>query len=594
MINMMRKSAMILLILVMASSLLWSVQPAEAAVITNIRLSTNTPYLIAGVKYAAYVKTDKASSTSIATSISYAPHTSNAWVHLGNNHHDGSVPITIIHLAVDVFDSDYDKYDVIIPFSIPLDPGLTSARIKVNSFFDPLIGSKSSSERILGPYDVKQPGDPENLVVVTHEDGTVTLSWDDLTNMEKYYEISRSGPDGVKLFYYEDATDYIGRLTFHDKTTDKSKDTLYLYKITPVIHEKYALPDHLRPGNISKLVKTTAPVNPLSSIKIIGSIDIKSNFQSSDNILNSKVFLEPSVQQSPVIRQDLDIYNKMIDRIGDINLDLENVDRVTVKSVSLDQAELTLKEGDSASLKATISPSTAVNQNVIWKSDNPSVAAVDNNGKVQAVSEGTATIKVQTEDGGLSATCVVTVMPAIQFSDITEHWAKDEITEAVKLGIVNGYPDGTFRPEANVTRAEFIVMLMRGLQSKIPGSPLQFTDQGDIGGWAAEYVKQAVSQEIIFGYPDGTFRPQANITHAEMITMVIRASGLDPNPSGETSYADHFEIPAWARPTVATAQMKGIVFGGIANNQFKPLANATRAEAVSSIVKLLRMLNTQG
>ncbi len=79
-----------------------------------------------------------------------------------------------------------------------------------------------------------------------------------------------------------------------------------------------------------------------------------------------------------------------------------------VESVSLDKTSITLTEGDSETLTATVSPSNATNKNVIWKSSNTSVATV-NNGVVTALKAGTATITVTTEDGGKTATCQVTV-----------------------------------------------------------------------------------------------------------------------------------------------------------------------------------------
>lgn len=593
----MRKSLMLLLIFIIAWSMFWPVQSTEAAVITDIRVTANTTYLIAGVKYAAYIKTDKASSTSMTTSISYSPNNSNVWVFLNNNYHSGTVPFTIIHLAVDVLDSDYNKYDAIIPFSIPINPDITTARIKVNTYYDPLIGSKSSSERVLGPYDIKQPGEPENLTAVSNNDGTVTLSWDDRTNMEKHYEIMRSGPDGIKKFYYEGTTDFIGQLTFHDKTTDKSKDTLYLYRITPIVDEKYSLPENLKMAGISKLVKTKAPITPSIINKVDSSYVLNMEFKNSDIVLSKIIDITQPVNPSEEEKKDLNIYKSYLDKIGTLPVvDTESiVNQYSVKGVSLDAAELKLKEGDTALLKAVIMPADAFNQNITWKSDNPTVATVDGNGAIKAVSEGTTIIKVQTEDGGYTATCLVTVesnqpmddAPAIQFSDTQDHWAKDEIAQAVKLGIVYGYPDGTFRPEANVTRAEFSVMLMRALQSQIKVSPLNFKDKDKIGPWAVEYVQQAVAQGIIKGYTDATFRPNANISHAEMIAMVIRASGWDTNMGNQTSFVDDHMIPQWAKPSVVTAQLKGIVFGGINDNQFNPQANATRSESASSIIKML-------
>ena len=79
-----------------------------------------------------------------------------------------------------------------------------------------------------------------------------------------------------------------------------------------------------------------------------------------------------------------------------------------VESVSLDKTSITLTEGDSETLTATVSPSNATNKNVSWKSSDESVATVSN-GKVTALKAGTATITVTTDDGSKTATCQVTV-----------------------------------------------------------------------------------------------------------------------------------------------------------------------------------------
>ncbi len=84
-------------------------------------------------------------------------------------------------------------------------------------------------------------------------------------------------------------------------------------------------------------------------------------------------------------------------------------DTVTVTGVTLDRPTLTLTEGESATLKATVKPDNAENKAVAWKSDKTDVATVDNSGKVTAVKEGSATIVVSTADGGKTAKCVVTV-----------------------------------------------------------------------------------------------------------------------------------------------------------------------------------------
>ena len=99
---------------------------------------------------------------------------------------------------------------------------------------------------------------------------------------------------------------------------------------------------------------------------------------------------------------------------GNINdgypvLKWQDAGKIAVTGVSLNKTELTLTRGESETLIATVSPPNASNKNVTWESSDPSVATVDQNGKVTAVKAGTATITVKTEDGGKTASCVVTV-----------------------------------------------------------------------------------------------------------------------------------------------------------------------------------------
>ncbi|WMT41763.1 S-layer homology domain-containing protein [Paenibacillus sp. D2_2] len=103
-------------------------------------------------------------------------------------------------------------------------------------------------------------------------------------------------------------------------------------------------------------------------------------------------------------------------------------------------------------------------------------------------------------------------------------------------------------------------------------------------------VQQAVKLGIIHGYEDGTFRPNANITHAEMISMVIRASSLVADNSPLTSFSDDADIPKWAKPAVSKAEETGIInVGDFSNGKFAPQAMSTRAEAASAIVRMLEI-----
>lgn len=176
------------------------------------------------------------------------------------------------------------------------------------------------------------------------------------------------------------------------------------------------------------------------------------------------------------------------------------------------------------------------------------------------------------------------------FTDISSgHWAKSAIEQAVERGIVTGYTNGTFQPDKRVTRAEFVTMIARALNLTGSGDSHTFADQASIPAWAQDAVTQAASIGLTQGYADGTFRPNQQITRLELIVLIVRASGIELDPSATVSFADADQIPAWARPYVAAAVQAGYA-KGVGGNRFAPASIASRAEAA---VFIMGMLNKQ-
>lgn len=173
----------------------------------------------------------------------------------------------------------------------------------------------------------------------------------------------------------------------------------------------------------------------------------------------------------------------------------------------------------------------------------------------------------------------------VTFSDISGHWAEANIKQAVSGGIVTGYPNGTFMPDKTVTRAEFAVMLMNTLKLQEAGTDLTFTDTAKIGSWAKKAVAQAVQAGIIKGYKDGTFRPEAVITRTEMAEMLANALGQSTVANTATGFADDKDIPVWAKASVAYVKQAGIVQGK-GENRFAPQDHTTRAEAITVLLNL--------
>ncbi|OKQ00370.1 S-layer homology domain-containing protein [Paenibacillus sp. P46E] len=177
----------------------------------------------------------------------------------------------------------------------------------------------------------------------------------------------------------------------------------------------------------------------------------------------------------------------------------------------------------------------------------------------------------------------------ITLRDVAGHWAAASIQQALSMGMVKGYLDGTFRPNHSVTRAEFAVMLMNVLKPQGAGANLTFTDTATIGAWAQSAIAQAVQAGIITGYEDGGFRPNAEITRAEMAVILAKALGVTTEVKTATGFADDKDIPVWAKGSVDFVKEAGIVQGK-GENAFAPQESATRAEAVTVLLKLLAQL----
>lgn len=180
--------------------------------------------------------------------------------------------------------------------------------------------------------------------------------------------------------------------------------------------------------------------------------------------------------------------------------------------------------------------------------------------------------------------------PAVRLSDIAGHWAEAFIRQAVSAGIVSGYPDGAFKPDRMVTRAEFTVMLMNALKPQSEGAALDFTDAAEIGEWAQAAVAQAVKAGIVSGYEDGSFRPDATVTRAEIAVMLAGALGLEAKAEGGSGFADEHELPEWSKGAIEALKRQGFVEGK-EGGRYDPTAPATRGEAA----KLLsHLVNWQG
>lgn len=169
------------------------------------------------------------------------------------------------------------------------------------------------------------------------------------------------------------------------------------------------------------------------------------------------------------------------------------------------------------------------------------------------------------------------------FEDIDAHWAKSSIEKVFARGITGGYIDGTFKPDNQITRAELVVMLVKAFD--IPsGIGKDFDDS--LSHWAKQYISQGTASGFISGYNAKAFGPDDLVTREQMAVMITQAakikSGLVP-----LCFLDEKQISPWARDAVAISVGNNIV-GGFPDHTFKPRGHATRAEVATVLANIVR------
>ncbi|MHB8840565.1 MAG: S-layer homology domain-containing protein [Candidatus Aquicultor sp.] len=179
-------------------------------------------------------------------------------------------------------------------------------------------------------------------------------------------------------------------------------------------------------------------------------------------------------------------------------------------------------------------------------------------------------------------------MPNSHFSDLgISHWAQSCVSALVERGIIEGYKDGSFRPAATVTRAEFVKMicLAQGWTLIDPAAP-SFNDIPS-GTWEFKYVETAKAHNAISGYPDGNFGATNKITRAEIVVIITKAMNLTASASELKDISGH-----WAENSINSCVEAGIV-KGYQDTTFRPNNTATRAEAAKAILGVFEItMNT--
>ena len=174
----------------------------------------------------------------------------------------------------------------------------------------------------------------------------------------------------------------------------------------------------------------------------------------------------------------------------------------------------------------------------------------------------------------------VPTVTALAATDTNGHWAESTINKWTASGYISGYPDGTFRPNNAISRAEFVTLANKAFSYNVPTS-ISFKDL-DTSHWAYSEIQKGVSAGYIKGDAAGTFRPGAAVTRQEAAVMMAQIKQLQQNANSALSYTDYNSIANWAKPYVgAVSNVK--IMQGFPNGAFRPQTSMTRAEAVTAL-----------
>jgi hypothetical protein len=177
------------------------------------------------------------------------------------------------------------------------------------------------------------------------------------------------------------------------------------------------------------------------------------------------------------------------------------------------------------------------------------------------------------------------------FPDVKGHWAEAYIQAMVSRGLLTGFPDGTFKPESPVTRAQYAALLAKVYDLPTVRSASTFSDLPS-NFWAFGAVIKAYQMGFIAGFPDGTFRPGLNLTRVQAMSSIVSGLGFKDGAASLLGiYGDRGQVPGYAAGAIATATQKQIVINYPNPRLLNPLRDITRAEVAALVYQSLVSIN---
>jgi hypothetical protein len=179
---------------------------------------------------------------------------------------------------------------------------------------------------------------------------------------------------------------------------------------------------------------------------------------------------------------------------------------------------------------------------------------------------------------------VVEAEPVSIFTDVFyDHPYAFPIEVISNAGIMNGYDDGSFRPDNTINRAEFLVVLTNAVDADFSGKSYDncFSDVSD--EWYAVFVCYAKEQGWVSGFSDGKYKPQEASTKAGVVKIAVEAFGFDPCEVVEEPPFEDVPVDAWYAPYACLVRIENLLPGA----KFDPDKNMTRAELAHLIYNMM-------
>lgn len=183
-----------------------------------------------------------------------------------------------------------------------------------------------------------------------------------------------------------------------------------------------------------------------------------------------------------------------------------------------------------------------------------------------------------------------TIAQASTLTDLQGYWGQAYVDALANRNYIGGFPDGTFRPNTFITRAQFAAIAAKALNLPAASNSRIFVDVPS-SFWGAGAIAAVSNAGLVGGFPDGTFRPNDQITRAQALVILTKAlKTTNPDLAGLNRYGDLAAVPEWAKDSIARAANAGIIVNFPSATLIEPNRVSTRGEVAALMYQTLYQL----